>query len=270
MSTAGLNLTMTSENVTLDVYYSAIERYHATLPSIVDAGAMSVWYFDNFSFTISPLTGPGLTSTRLKALVAPFINYLDQVGLTYTLYANDFSSYLEEYNGMQGPIEVGIAQYGGWLIPRSVVETKNAELIQAYRNINDDGGMFIGVGVNVSKASVGDIDNAVLPAWRDTLIDTVITTPYVFNDRAQMIANQDKMTRTFIPSLKALAPQSGVYLSESDFRQPDWQNAFYGVNYPRLLEIKKRYDPEHLFYALGAVGSEYWIASPTGGRMCRA
>ena len=155
-------------------------------------------------------------------------------------------------------------------MPRSVVESNNAELTATYRNINDLGGLVIGVGVNVSKAVAGDVDNAVLPAWRTVLIDTVITTPYVFNDESRMVADQNLMTDRLIPSLERLAPTSGAYLNEADFRQPNWQTAFYGSNYPRLLSIKNKYDPKLLLFALGAVGSEYWTVSPTGGRMCTA
>ena len=270
LATAGFNLTFTPWNVTQDVYYSAVEKYHSILSTIVDAGAMSVWYFTNDSFSISPLTGPGLTAAKLESLVEPFTSYLTEVGINYTSYSADFDSYLDEFNGMQSAIEVGIAQYGGWLIPRSVVTSNNTELTQTYRDINNGGGEFIGVGLNAAKSVAGDVDNAVLPAWRDTLIDTVITTPYVFNEKPEMVANQLLMTDVFIPSLKALAPDSGAYVNEADFRQPDWKTAFFGDNYDQLLAIKNKYDPDHLFYALKAVGSDYWDVLPTGGRMCKS
>jgi len=35
------------------------------------------------------------------------------------------------------------------------------------------------------------------------------------------------------------------------------------------MEIKKKYDPKEIFYALGAVGSESWSAD-IGGRLCKA
>ena len=174
--TAGLNLTFTSDGISQDTYYEAVEKYHATLPAIVDAGVMSVWYFTNASFAISPLTGPGLTAAAMKALVKPFTDTLEQLKINYTMYAKQYPGYLNEFTALQGPIEVGIAQYGGRLIPRSLVEQNNAALTKAYRNITEAGAQFIGVGVNVSKALVGNVDNAVLPAWRTTLIDSVITT----------------------------------------------------------------------------------------------
>jgi FAD/FMN-containing dehydrogenase len=58
--------------------------------------------------------------------------------------------------------------------------------------------------------------------------------------------------------LRRLAPDGGAYLSESNFFQPQWQTAFWGANYPKLYQVKKRYDPTSLFYTWHGVGSEDW------------
>ena len=63
---------------------------------------------------------------------------------------------------------------------------------------------------------------------------------------------------------------AAAYMNEGNFRQPNWQEVFYGENYDRLLSIKNKYDPEHLFYALTAVGSEYWVPETEFGRLCKA
>lgn len=62
--------------------------------------------------------------------------------------------------------------------------------------------------------------------------------------------------------LKALAPGAGSYFAESDFFEPHWQASYWGQNYPRLLSIKKKYDPGGLFFVHHGVGSEDW--SPDG------
>jgi len=38
----------------------------------------------------------------------------------------------------------------------------------------------------------------------------------------------------------------------------DWQDAFWGVHYRRLLAIKKSYDPDGLFFVHHGVNSEAW------------
>ncbi len=42
-------------------------------------------------------------------------------------------------------------------------------------------------------------------------------------------------------------PNSGAYWSESDFLEPQWQQSFWGINYPRLQTIKAAVDPQGVF-----------------------
>src|SRR5215469_13356160 len=60
--------------------------------------------------------------------------------------------------------------------------------------------------------------------------------------------------------LKQLAPGAGSYFAESDFFEPHWQASYWGSNYPRLASIKKKYDPDGLFFVHHGVGSEEWSA----------
>jgi FAD/FMN-containing dehydrogenase len=56
--------------------------------------------------------------------------------------------------------------------------------------------------------------------------------------------------------LRKAAPNAGAYVSESDFFQQRWQETYWGPNYPKLLKIKQRYDPDGLFTVRHGVGSE--------------
>jgi FAD/FMN-containing dehydrogenase len=58
--------------------------------------------------------------------------------------------------------------------------------------------------------------------------------------------------------LKKVAPDAGSYVSESDFFEKNWQQSFWGSNYKRLAAVKKKYDPEGLFFVHHGVGSEEW------------
>jgi len=60
--------------------------------------------------------------------------------------------------------------------------------------------------------------------------------------------------------LLALVAQHASYIAEGDFFQVDWPRAFWGSNYPRLLAVKRRYDPEGLFSVHHGVGSERSVA----------
>jgi FAD/FMN-containing dehydrogenase len=60
--------------------------------------------------------------------------------------------------------------------------------------------------------------------------------------------------------LRKAAPGAGSYVSESDYFLADWQQAFWGSNYARLLSVKQRYDPQGLFFVHHGAGSEAWSA----------
>jgi hypothetical protein len=60
--------------------------------------------------------------------------------------------------------------------------------------------------------------------------------------------------------LRAVAPNGGAYVSESNYFEKGFQQSYWGGNYPRLVEIKKKYDPDGLFFVHNGVGSEQWSA----------
>jgi FAD/FMN-containing dehydrogenase len=57
-----------------------------------------------------------------------------------------------------------------------------------------------------------------------------------------------------------VAPHAGSYVSESNYFNPRWQDAFWGANYARLSAVKAKYDPQGLFFVHHGVGSEDWSA----------
>jgi FAD/FMN-containing dehydrogenase len=66
--------------------------------------------------------------------------------------------------------------------------------------------------------------------------------------------------RRAVGEIERLVLRRGSYLAESDFFETAWQQAFWGSNYPRLLAVKDKYDPDGLFIVHHSVGSERWSA----------
>lgn len=60
-------------------------------------------------------------------------------------------------------------------------------------------------------------------------------------------------------ALRAGVGSIASYLSESDYFQSSWQDAYWGGNYARLLAVKEAVDPDGLFYTHHGVGSERWV-----------
>ena len=61
-------------------------------------------------------------------------------------------------------------------------------------------------------------------------------------------------------ALRKVVPHAGSYVSESDFFDDGWRQSFFGNNYPRLRAVKRKYDPDGLFFVHHGVGSEEWSA----------
>jgi FAD/FMN-containing dehydrogenase len=78
-------------------------------------------------------------------------------------------------------------------------------------------------------------------------------------DLALARANAQAIGRAF-DALLTIAPGAGAYVSEADFFDPDWKTRYWGPNFDRLAAIKKRYDPEGLFFTHHGVGSDEWSA----------
>lgn len=270
----GATLGFTIANTSQETFYQGIESFHSHLPAIVDAGSMVVYYFTNTFFQISPLTAYNHTADEVRTMLTPFVESLDSLNIGYTVTYTQSDSYYEHYDTAFGPlpvgnIQVGIAQYGGRLIPRHTITDDNAALTSAAKCIVEQGVTWIGVGTNVAPFSNPETQS-VLPAWNQALVHATLTTPWNFTAPwSEMLDLQNLMTDKIMPEIEAVTPGSGAYMNEADFRQPRFQQEFFGSNYDRLLEIKKKWDHQGFFYARDAVGSEQWVVA-ANGTMCRA
>jgi FAD/FMN-containing dehydrogenase len=266
----GATLSFFTTDNSKDKFYDGIQAFHEELPAMVDAGAMVVHYFTTAFFSISPLSAYNKTEAQVKTMLAPFVAKLDAKGIKYTATYSEFKTYYEHFDKYFGPlplgnIQVGIAQYGTRLIPRSVVKT----IPDTWKAVIEKGVTWIGVGTNV-KSFGSQQSTSVHPAWRDAIVHATLTLPWSFTAPwADALATQKKMTNEIMPLVEAATPGSGSYVNEADFNQPNFQTTFWGNNYAKLLSIKKKYDPTDLFYVTVGVGSEAWKVQ-TDGRMCRA
>jgi hypothetical protein len=61
-----------------------------------------------------------------------------------------------------------------------------------------------------------------------------------------------------VAALRDLAPDMGAYLHEADTNEPNFQQTFWGDSYARLLEIKRKVDPDDVLWCKPWVGNERW------------
>ncbi|KUI56033.1 ER membrane protein complex subunit 1 [Cytospora mali] len=243
--------------------FSSVDAFHAALPALVDFGTMVIYYFTTDYLSISALTAYNKTQVELEEAMTPLLTNFNALGLKYSIKYTENPTYYDHYSHYWGPlpdgwIEVGTAQFGGRLISRPQL----ANFSSAARAIANEGGIFIGVGTNVGPFGG---DNFVLPAWRDAVVSASLEVPFSFTDPwVDVFEEQDLITGVMQPTIEKATPGMGTYINEGDFRQPGWQGVFYGSNYDKLLAIKKKWDPEGLFYCDVAVGSEAWTVGEDG------
>lgn len=266
----GATLVFTTANNNEESFYNAIDAFHDELSGMVDAGTMVVYYFGSTFFQIAPINAYNKTAVEVQELLTPFLSKLDALNIQYTASYTETNSYIEHFDMYFGPlplgnIQVGIAQYGGRLIPRANIQ----QLSSTIRSIAGKGVTWIGVGTDVSQFA-NSAANSILPAWRDALVHVTLTTPWSFTASwDDMLKLQDLMTDEIMPEIEAATPGSGAYMNEADFRQPRFQEEFFGQNYAELKELKAKWDSSSVFYVDKGVGSDSWIVQ-ADGRLCRA
>ncbi len=71
--------------------------------------------------------------------------------------------------------------------------------------------------------------------------------------------------KPYMDKIRAVTPTGGAYINEADLEEPNWQRAFYGSSYERLVQIKRSRDPWGLFWAPTTPGSEAWSVTTADG-----
>lgn len=122
-----------------------------------------------------------------------------------------------------------------------------------------------GAPVEVAAATLATATNpAVVDAFALAIVATGGAPRYAglsgpSSDNAGAHESARKVDRA-MAALFEIAPSPGSYVSESNYFNPRWQDAYWGSNYPRLRVIKRRFDPAGLFFVHHGVGSEDWSA----------
>lgn len=224
-------------------------------------------------------------TTSIDHMVSSFLPELDRLGLKYDLTAVNYTSYLDNYLSTYGPLPYGsicpkFPIISSRLIPRSILadDTSRNELVDFFHDIARDGSWFWGCNffdVDDKPGSPRDPHppNSVHPAWREAIAycnpQPELSGGYHWEQPEIDEEKRVRLVNEFIPRNEALTPNS-AHVNELDpTYKGDWKDALYGANYNRLLDIKHRYDPNHLLYGQWAVGSDEFTVDGAG-RLCQA
>lgn len=168
-----------------------------------------------------------------------------------------------------GHLPIESFSFGSRLIPRNLLEDDPTFYNEVVANVTALGVISAGSAA-IFSGNTSDQWNSVNPVWRDTIIQLQLIFEWdeslPFDDNVEA---QSQLTNDIVPQFAAITPGSGAYLNEASFQETDWKMTFFGSNYDALLSIKKRWDPNSVFYAYKGVGSDAWTVAEDG-RMCRS
>ena len=265
--------------------YPALAWLHSQFPAAAESG-MTIYYFvsPNAMSVVGINAGVNGTRTWLRENWKPVVQKLP----TFSGMSNDSFVYLslkyDNYKGFfdyiinnerngtvghgtglkralwprHGPGEMMLTQPRGaskidsWLLGRD--HMTSPDLADALKRSmpNMELGELRGQVIGGGKVFQSNNGTSLLPAWRKAYVHLILVG-----------SNQTDAT-----PLRRLAPNMGEYVNEGSRLTPDWRNAFWGSNYGRLSQIKKKYDPGHLLWVTPGIDADAWTVK--GQRLCKA
>jgi hypothetical protein len=271
----GATLAFDDSKVGNDKFWDAIGSFHQLLPPFADAGNSFLYTLTNHAFYCFAVTMPGADINQSNSLMKPFLDDLAKRGIEYQYVPRVSRNFQEHFSAHLGASPEGLVDFatftGSRIIPRDMItdQARNTVITELLRNASlvEEYDPMPCEALNVKWQS--HPDNAVHPAWRDALLFCAPSGQWdPTASPAEMARRQDFAVNVMQPMLDRATPGGGVYLNEANYKQHNWQEEMYGRNYPRLLQIKNKYDPESLLYVTTGVGSEAWFED-TDGRLCR-
>ncbi|KAF9554313.1 FAD-binding domain-containing protein [Agrocybe pediades] len=264
-----------AEAANKDAFTNILEvwnRYHNDLS---DAGWAGVWPFTSNLLALSLLNqGVPTVNPNGKTLMDKFLadaNAVADITIVTQEYVNytsfeDFNIDIlvngnHGFNFTQAPPGPPNSVTSSWLLPRNITAASRArDMAEIYVNLTAGATGFMVGGGPAATNNPADVSST--PAFRNIVTDLVLLPtgpglPPITLDNIQetrRTVNRDNQV------FKQLAPPpfGGQYLNEADFLEEDWQVAYWGPNYARLLSIKKRIDPKDLLIVHKGVNSEAW------------
>ncbi|KAK3326009.1 hypothetical protein B0H66DRAFT_145406 [Apodospora peruviana] len=275
VSTGTLLNINTTHTTNATLFWQAVTTFHSYSNHFVDNG-LYVYYelgTTGQNLHVQPFVGIGKTPAQLQAVLKPLFDDLDAMGIKYDTSTKSFKTFFDLYIDMfEGEAAGNSALTGGWTASRTDVAKNNAGIISAYQNVLNNGAFIVGhmwnAGAGVPAAEWNN--SAVNPRFRDASDKVITIVPIGGNaPLADKAAAQQKLTYVVDGGLRAAAPNGAAYINEADPFQPNWQEAFWGTNYPRLLTLRQKWDPNGVFYAVSTPGTEKWEQIEYGTRLCK-
>ncbi|KAK7699795.1 hypothetical protein SLS64_011407 [Diaporthe eres] len=248
----------TSNNVSAETFWKGFAAYWNQMPAYNAAKTYSYWSIRNagngsYVFTMAPFFATNKTVEEYEALVGPFFKVLSELGIPHEATTEYFDSFYPAYQATFGSYPQNIGSYtglpGNRLVPAENWdnETIRESTLQVFKDTVDRARAVL--GYHQAPLAQSENVNSVNPAFRAEASQLIIVTGVGTNATTEELKLAgENLTHAIIGPFKEATPGGGAYNNEADVGEQGWQHAFWGDHYPRLLEIKKKWDPTNLFY----------------------
>ncbi|KAI1125251.1 hypothetical protein F5Y10DRAFT_11963 [Nemania abortiva] len=292
ISSSSLNLMVSNSSSTgsvgdVESFWQGVASYYKFAAGVLDAGGYGFSYIypmanNTYRFTVSS-SFPGMAPTAAFNFMQPLYDTMKRVGINVANPTIRSASLYGSRRGGTGDRPVN-TRYRSRLLPRENWEDENLfnRTMRAIRTAVEGGFennfYFHGTLTSPTEQVAGwpGSDSAVNPAWRKNRMHAMLMDVQPDGLTAQQATDRDSLMQGYMSLLRDVSPGAGSYMNEGDPGEPNWQQAFYGANYERLLEIKRKWDPTGVFWAPTTVGSEGWAVqvvdgypNSQNGRLCR-
>ncbi|CAG8948757.1 hypothetical protein HYFRA_00001878 [Hymenoscyphus fraxineus] len=259
------SLQFTSSNVSLQKFWEGINLYFFWGKLVTENGGTA---FSNvirnsatsFSFNTN-VEMPNKSLQEVFDFVQPFVNSIKRLGISMDNPTPTNPSASFQTGTGQGD-RPGNQRFGSRLFPRRNWEDETLwnQTMDAIQESVEAGYTFHGIHLSATEELAGyPGNNAVNPGFRNGLMHADSFDSFSIRGKnEQQVTEAHARQEIYMEKIRAVTPDGGAYLNEADVEEPNWQQSFFGSNYPRLLEIKGKRDPWGVFWASTTPGSEKW------------
>ncbi|KAH7072254.1 FAD/FMN-containing isoamyl alcohol oxidase-like protein MreA [Paraphoma chrysanthemicola] len=270
-------------SISTETFWAGMHAYWEYAIAICDAGGLGYNFIypegsaNGLTFTVS-ISLPNKSMAQYREFIRPLLENLNNLGIPIPIptlkrsLAHNHNPYPPSSSHPRLAQRTLGETTGHTLIASRFFARNNfatpSALTQAHdaiRHVVEQGNYtFHGMNYAPIASLSGNPSNAVNPAFRTTVLHAQA---YKGNEhwdgkspilsREDLTAEHDRL-QAYMQVWRDVTPGSGSYINEGDAQDWDWKRAFYGSNHERLMGVKKMYDPEGVFWAIGGVGSEEW------------
>ncbi|KAK7044629.1 FAD-binding domain-containing protein [Favolaschia claudopus] len=260
--------TLASPRITLQVAFAAFSRNNTNATRglyevIVDNSVR--WAEQGFGGYIEPnqalYVTPKLNSTESAASMKPLFDYVTSLAPSdpgvqiLSMELPSYGAFFQNFIANSGAPVGENAVVGTRLVPAANFNNTASRsalvdaLMQTLAHVTFDLTLIATSPYNVPDTGA----TSVTEAWRTAIWHAVAEGGW---DASAPVADEKAAYAGIgqaIDFLRAMTPDA-AYQNEADVNEPNHEVSFWGTNYPRLLQIKRKYDPHNLLSCWHCVG----------------